>query len=71
MRASRIEFRVRMLIVAIIILAGFWAPWIASRTAWAGLGPHVSLLEWLALVESRRGADGFSQFSGVQLAIAN
>ncbi|WP_224240726.1 bifunctional metallophosphatase/5'-nucleotidase [Hyalangium gracile] len=27
------------------------------------------LLEWLALVESRRGADGFSQFSGVRYTV--
>jgi 5'-nucleotidase len=29
----------------------------------------VQLLEWLALVESRRGADGFSQFSGVRYTV--
>ena len=53
MRASRIEFRARMLINAIIVVVGFWAPWTGFRTVWAGLGPHVSLLEWLALRVSR------------------
>lgn len=53
MGASRIEFRARMLINAIIIVVGFWAPWTASRSVWAGLGPHVSLLEWVALRVSR------------------
>lgn len=53
MRASKIEFRARMLIIAIIIFVGFWAPWTGFRSVWAGLGPHVSLLEWLAVHVSR------------------
>lgn len=60
MRASAIEFRLRMLINAIIVFMGFWSPWIGNRNAWAGLGPHVALLEWLALRISRLGVATFS-----------
>ena len=45
MRATAIEFRLRMLINAAIIILGFWAPWIE---AW-GIGRRMTLLEWLAL----------------------
>lgn len=51
MRASRIEFRLRMLIQIAIVLLGFWAPWIQALD----LGKRVSLLEWLALEMSRAG----------------
>ncbi len=51
MRASTIEFRLRMLILVTIIAVGFWAPWIE---AW-DLGKRISLLEWLALTASRAG----------------
>ncbi len=46
MRASAIEFRLRMLINTIIVVLGFWAPWVRSR---------ISLLEWSALELSRSG----------------
>ena len=45
MGASAIEFRLRMPINAVIIILGFWAPWIE---AWH-IGRRISLLEWLAL----------------------
>lgn len=51
MRASAIEFRLRMPIMVVIIAVGFWAPWIAVFD----LGRRVSLLEWLALMVSRAG----------------
>lgn len=51
MRASAIEFRLRMLIMVAIIAVGFWAPWIET---W-DLGKRISLLEWLALMISRAG----------------
>ncbi|MGA9461993.1 MAG: isoprenylcysteine carboxylmethyltransferase family protein [Terracidiphilus sp.] len=51
MKASAIEFRLRMPINAAIIVLGFWAPWI---DAW-GIGNRISLLEWLALEISRTG----------------
>jgi protein-S-isoprenylcysteine O-methyltransferase Ste14 len=51
MRASAIEFRLRMLIMVVIVVLGFWSPWIEG---W-DLGQRISLLEWLALEGSRAG----------------
>jgi protein-S-isoprenylcysteine O-methyltransferase Ste14 len=56
MRASAIEFRLRMAIIALVITMGFWSPWIET---W-GVGRRISLLEWLALELSRTGLVGFS-----------
>ncbi len=56
MRASSIEFRLRMAINATIIILGFWAPWIE---AW-GFGRRITLLEWLALQLSRTGLVSFT-----------
>jgi len=50
MRASAIEFRLRMAINAAIIILGFWAPWI-EPFGWR----RITLLEWLALGLSRAG----------------
>jgi protein-S-isoprenylcysteine O-methyltransferase Ste14 len=49
MRGTALEFRLRALIMAIVITLGFWAPWIE---AW-GLGRRIPLLEWLALEMTR------------------
>jgi protein-S-isoprenylcysteine O-methyltransferase Ste14 len=51
MRATSIEFRLRGLILTLIVIIGFWAPWIQALD----LGKRVSLLEWLALELSRSG----------------
>ncbi len=51
MRASQIEFRFRMAINTVIILLGFWAPWVV----FLGAGPRIPMLEWLALELSRAG----------------
>ncbi len=56
MWASRIEFRLRMLIQVVIVVLGFWAPWIE----FAHFGKRVSLLEWLALEASRTGLVRFT-----------
>ena len=56
MRATATEFRLRMAINAIIIIIGFWAPWIEF---W-GAGHRISLIEWLALEMSRLGLGSFS-----------
>jgi protein-S-isoprenylcysteine O-methyltransferase Ste14 len=56
MRASAIEFRFRMVINAVVIILGFWAPWIE---AW-GVGKRITLIEWLALQLSRLGVASFS-----------
>lgn len=51
MKASAIEYRLRGLILTIIVLLGFWAPWIQMLD----LGKRISLLEWMALELSRAG----------------
>src|SRR5579859_7988572 len=56
MRASAIEFRLRMAINSAIIFLGFWAPWIE---AW-GVGRRIILLEWLALELGRTGLVRFT-----------
>jgi protein-S-isoprenylcysteine O-methyltransferase Ste14 len=56
MRASAIEFRLRMAINAAIIILGFWAPWIE---AWR-VGRRITLLEWLALELGRTGVVRFT-----------
>ena len=66
MRASAIEFRLRMLINATIIILGFWAPWIEP---WH-IGRRISLLEWLALELSRTGIMSFSMATTALLILA-
>ena len=66
MRASAIEFRLRMLINAAIIILGFWAPWIEP---WH-IGRRISLLEWLALELSRIGIGSFSSATNGLLVLA-
>jgi len=56
MKASAIEFRLRMVINAAIICLGFWAPWIE----WLGMGRRTPLLVWLPLELSRMGLLRFS-----------
>src|SRR4051812_6819050 len=56
MRASAIEFRLRMAINVAIIVLGFWAPWIE---VW-GIGRRMTLLEWLALELGRTGLVRFT-----------
>lgn len=55
MRASAIEFRLRSLIILVIILLGFWAPWIKGL----GWGGPMPLLERLPLLLSRLGLASF------------
>jgi protein-S-isoprenylcysteine O-methyltransferase Ste14 len=56
MGATKIEFRLRMAIMAVIITLGYWAPWIM---AW-GIGPRIPLLMGLPLELSRHGLVSFS-----------
>jgi protein-S-isoprenylcysteine O-methyltransferase Ste14 len=56
MKASAIEFRLRMLINMAIVLLGFNAPWIE---AW-GIGRRIPLMVWLALELGRTGVASFS-----------
>jgi len=66
MRASAIEFRLRMAINAAIIILGFWAPWIE----FPGIGRRISLFEWLALQISRMGLASFSAATSALVVIA-
>jgi len=56
MRASAIEFRLRMVIQIIIVFFGFWAPWLGG---W-DFGRRISTLEWLPLELSRAGLASFT-----------
>jgi protein-S-isoprenylcysteine O-methyltransferase Ste14 len=61
MKASAIEFRLRMWIQIVIFVLGFWAPWIGS----ADLSHRYSTLAWLALQLSRSGLASFSVATAV------
>lgn len=56
MKASAIEFRLRMFINMAIVIVGFFAPW----TARLGPGQRMPLLEWLPLELSRLGLIEFT-----------
>ena len=66
MRATKIEFRLRMVIIALIISLGFWAPWIEAL----GIGRRSAFMEWLALEISRLGLVRFTVASPVVIVIA-
>ncbi len=61
MKASAIEFRLRMWIQIVILILGFWAPWIGPLD----LGRRYATLAWLALQLSRSGLAGFSAATAV------
>jgi protein-S-isoprenylcysteine O-methyltransferase Ste14 len=65
-RATQIEFRLRLAIMALIVTAGFWSPWIE---AW-GIGQRTTLLEWLALELSRLGLFSFTVATPVVIVCA-
>jgi protein-S-isoprenylcysteine O-methyltransferase Ste14 len=56
MKASALLFRYRMVINMVIIVLGFWTPWIQ----YLGLGSRILLLEWLALELSHTGLLSFT-----------
>ena len=60
MRASAIEFRLRMLIMIAIVFVGFWSPWFGISTGGWDLGQRISTLEWLPLEISRLGVTSFA-----------
>jgi protein-S-isoprenylcysteine O-methyltransferase Ste14 len=66
MRASAIEYRLRMLIMVAIIAVGFWSPWIEGLD----LGRRISLLEWLALMTSRAGLLRFTYATPVVIVVS-
>lgn len=66
MKASAIEFRLRVVIIAVLVTLGYWAPWIE---AW-GIGRRTPLLEGLALELSRLGLLSFAAAVPVVLVLA-
>jgi protein-S-isoprenylcysteine O-methyltransferase Ste14 len=66
MGAGAIEFRLRMVINAAIIILGFWAPWIE---VWH-IGRRMSMLEWFAMELSRLGLTSFAIATPFLLGIA-
>ena len=56
MGATKIEFRLRVAIITVIITLGFWAPWIETL----GIGTRISLWVWLALALNRAGVASFA-----------
>lgn len=70
MRATAIEFRLRVAIMVVVIALGFWSPWIEAWGAWAGIGRRISLLEFLALEISRTGLLRFTVATPVVIVAA-
>ena len=66
MGATKIEFRLRMLIVVVLVSLGFWAPWIER---W-DIGRRTTLLEWLALELSRSGVVPFAVAAPMVIVLA-
>lgn len=67
MRASAIEFRLRMAIMAVIISVGAWSPWIDAT----GSARRISLLEWLPLELSRTGLASFTFATPLVIVLAS
>lgn len=65
MRASAIEFRLRMWILVALIVIGFWSPWIQALD----LGRRFSALAWLALQMSRLGIASFAVATAVVIVL--
>lgn len=70
MKASAIEFKLRMLIMVAIIVVGFWSPWLAlPGTTIVGWGARTPLLEWLALEVSRAGLLTFTTAAPISIVL--
>ena len=67
MGATKIEFRLRMLILVAIVCLGFYAPWIEI---W-GLGTRIPLMEWLALELTRHGLMPFAVSAPGMIVLAS
>jgi protein-S-isoprenylcysteine O-methyltransferase Ste14 len=69
MKASALEFRLRMWIILAIVLLGFWAPWIE----WLRLGSRTTAWLWLGFELGRLGLGssiGIITATGIAIAIA-
>lgn len=71
MRASAIEFRLRMAIIVVAISLGFWAPWIEAWGPRTGFLSRISLLGWLALELSRTGLVPFNHAIAIAIVCAS
>lgn len=67
MRATSLEFRLRLAIMALVITLGFWSPWLQP---W-GMGRRISLLAWLALQLSRLGLARFPLAVSAMILVAS
>jgi protein-S-isoprenylcysteine O-methyltransferase Ste14 len=65
MKASALEFRFRMVIQVVIVVLGFWTPWLGVRD----MGQRVATLEWLALEASRMGIASFALATPVVIVL--
>jgi protein-S-isoprenylcysteine O-methyltransferase Ste14 len=65
MKATAIEFRLRMWIMVAVIVLGYWAPWIE---AW-GVGQRMSTLAWLPMELSRLGVASFATASAMVIVL--
>jgi protein-S-isoprenylcysteine O-methyltransferase Ste14 len=71
MRASALEFRLRVVILFAIVLLGFYAPWLSIPGLDSlGIGGRTSLLEWLALELSRLGLVSFAAATPIVIFLA-
>jgi protein-S-isoprenylcysteine O-methyltransferase Ste14 len=61
------EFRLRVVIMVLVITMGFWSPWIE----WWGIGSRVTLLMWLALELARTGLVSFSVATPLVIVLAS
>ena len=67
MKATALEFRLRMAIMTVIISLGFWAPWIE----YLHIGTRTPTLEWLALLLARSGLLSFTVATPVVILFAS
>ena len=71
MKATKIEFRLRVVIIVIVVWLGFAAPWIAYFGPGTGFVSRISLLEWLALELSRLGLFSFTVATPVVIVLGS
>jgi protein-S-isoprenylcysteine O-methyltransferase Ste14 len=71
MGASKIEFRLRVPVMVVVISLGFWAPWIEAWGRLRAIPGRISLLEWLALELSRLGLLSFTMATPAVIGLAS
>jgi protein-S-isoprenylcysteine O-methyltransferase Ste14 len=71
MKATAIEFRLRMLINMVIIVFGFNAPGSPAWSSFTGAPQQASLIEWLPLQLSRAGVASFADATPIVIVLAS